>query len=73
LSASDLLDLEIIDEAIPEPMGGAHHDHVGSASNLKTTVNKHLIELEGISTEDLLNQRYNKFRKFGKFKERGRK
>ena len=73
LSANDLLNLEIIDEVIPEPMGGAHHDHVGSANNLKATVNKHLIELESVPKGKLLEQRYQKFRKFGEVKDRGRK
>jgi len=70
LSADDLLDIGIIDELIPEPMGGAHHDHVGSANNLKSTVNKHLLELDGIPKPDLLDQRYEKFRKFGEFREK---
>ncbi len=73
LSANDLLDLEIIDELIAEPMGGAHHDHVGSANNLKKTVNKHLLELETIPKDELLEQRYEKFRKFGEIREKGRK
>ena len=73
LSANDLLDLEIIDEVIPEPMGGAHHDHVGSANNLKATVNRHLLELEGVPIGNLLEKRYQKFRKFGEVKDRGRK
>ncbi len=73
LSAADLLELGVIDEVIPEPMGGAHHDHVGSANKLKSTVNEHLLELEQIPTSDLLAQRYEKFRKFGKFRERGKK
>ncbi len=73
LSAADLLDLGIIDEVIPEPMGGAHHDHVGSANNLKKHVNRHLSELEAIDRETLLEQRYQKFRAFGEYRERGRK
>ncbi|MEC8825609.1 MAG: acetyl-CoA carboxylase carboxyltransferase subunit alpha [Verrucomicrobiota bacterium] len=73
LSANDLLDLEIIDEVIPEPMGGAHHDHVGSANNLKATVNRHLLELESVPIGNLLEKRYQKFRKFGEVKDRGRK
>ena len=73
LSASDLKSIDIIDEVIPEPMGGAHHDHVGSAGNLKKIVNRHLIELDQIPTADLLDQRYDKYRKFGDFRERGRK
>lgn len=73
LSAADLFELGIIDEVIPEPMGGAHHDHVGSANNLKSAVNEHLLALEQIPTSDLLDQRYEKFRKFGEFRERGKK
>ncbi len=73
LSAADLMGLGIIDEVIPEPMGGAHHDHVGSANNLKKHVNRHLSELEAIDRDTLLEQRYQKFRSFGEFRERGRK
>ncbi|MEQ1839875.1 MAG: acetyl-CoA carboxylase carboxyltransferase subunit alpha [Verrucomicrobiales bacterium] len=73
LSAADLMDLGIIDEVIPEPMGGAHHDHVGSANNLKKHVNRHLSELESIDRDTLLEQRYQKFRSFGEYRERGRK
>lgn len=73
LSAADLMDLGIIDEVIPEPMGGAHHDHVGSANNLKKHVNRHLSELDAIDRETLLEQRYQKFRSFGEYRERGRK
>lgn len=73
LSANDLLDLEIIDELIPEPMGGAHHDHVGAANNLKATVIKHLGELDQEPVSDLLDKRYEKYRKFGEFRDRGKK
>lgn len=73
LSANDLLDLGIIDEVIPEPMGGAHHDHVGAANNLKSIVDSHLHDLEGIPQPELLDQRYEKYRKLGEFRERGKK
>lgn len=73
LSAGDLLELGIIDEVIPEPMGGAHQDHVGSAINLKTALLKHLKEIDGKETEALLQSRYDKFRDFGEFREKGRK
>lgn len=73
LSANDLLDLEIIDELIPEPMGGAHHDHVGAANKLKATVIKHLGELDQEPVSDLLDKRYEKYRKFGEFRDRGKK
>jgi len=73
LSAADLMELKIIDEVIPEPMGGAHQDHVAAASNLKRHVIRHLTELESIDREQLLERRYQKFRAFGEFRERGRR
>jgi acetyl-CoA carboxylase carboxyl transferase subunit alpha len=73
LSAADLMGLGIIDEVIPEPMGGAHHDHVAAANNLKKQVIRQLTELEGIDRDALLEQRYQKFRNFGEYRERGRK
>jgi acetyl-CoA carboxylase carboxyl transferase subunit alpha len=73
LSAGDLEGLKIIDEVIPEPMGGAHHDHVAAAGNLKRQVIKHLTELETLDTDPLLKRRYDKFRAFGDFRERGRR
>ena len=73
LNAADLLDLKIIDELIPEPMGGAHHDHVASANNLKRTVIKHLSELEAVDTDTLLDLRYRKFRAYGEFRDKGRR
>ncbi len=73
LSAADLKEIGIIDEIIPEPMGGAHHDHVASAINLKSAVLRHLREIESINPEALLEQRYQKFRAFGEFREKGRR
>ena len=73
LSAADLMDLKIIDEVIPEPMGGAHQDHVAAASNLKRHIIKHLTELETIGRDQLLERRYQKFRAFGEFREKGRR
>jgi len=73
LSAVDLIGLKIIDEVIPEPMGGAHHDHVAAAGNLKRQVIKHLTELETYDKDTLLKKRYDKFRSFGEFRERGRR
>ncbi|MDA7920289.1 acetyl-CoA carboxylase carboxyltransferase subunit alpha [Verrucomicrobiales bacterium] len=72
LSAVDLNEMGIIDEVIFEPMGGAHHDHVGSANNLKKAVLKNIRDLEKVSEEDLLEGRYQKFRAFGEYRERGR-
>lgn len=73
LSAADLMGLKIIDEVIPEPMGGAHQDHVAAANNLKRHLVKHLTELESLGRENLLERRYQKFRAFGEFREKGRR
>ncbi len=73
LNAADLVNLKIIDELVPEPMGGAHHDHVAAASNLKKAVIKHLHELEAVEKDELLERRYQKFRNYGEFRDRGRR
>jgi acetyl-CoA carboxylase carboxyl transferase subunit alpha len=66
LSAPDLKELGIIDGIIPEPPGGAHHDHQAAAANLKAGILTALDQLEGLPVEMLLQQRYEKFRAFGK-------
>jgi acetyl-CoA carboxylase carboxyl transferase subunit alpha len=66
LSATDLRELGIIDGIIPEPPGGAHHDHQAAAANLKAGILTALDQLEGLPVEILLQQRYEKFRAFGK-------
>src|SRR5581483_9321324 len=63
ITAKDNLEMGICDEVIPEPSGGAHHDHDAMAKTLGDVLEKHLAELEKLSTEDLLNARYEKFRK----------
>lgn len=65
LTARDLFGLRIIDEIIPEPLGGAHRDHREMGNILKTYLLRHLRELRQLTTEDLLEQRYQKFRRMG--------
>lgn len=65
LSAPDLLKLKVIDGVIPEPLGGAHNDHAEAAAALKQAVLAAIDELSGLSVEQLLNGRYDKFRKLG--------
>lgn len=69
LTAKDLLELKIIDEVIEEPLGGAHHDEEKMAASIKKTIKKYLRELNHLSKQQLLNKRYEKFRKMGVFKE----
>ncbi len=65
LSAPDLLKLGIIDKVVPEPLGGAHHDHEVAAAALKSAILEALTELETLVPEQLLSQRYEKFRRLG--------
>jgi len=67
ITGQDLLQLKLADEVIPEPKGGAHVNHVEAAANLKTTLLKHLEELAGKSTGEILQDRYDKFRVMGEF------
>ena len=66
LTARDLKDLELIDEVILEPLGGAHQDHELTAQNLRSTLLAHLDQLKEKPIETLLNERYEKFRRMGK-------
>ena len=67
ITAPHLLKFGIIDGMIKEPMGGAHTDYETMASEMKSTILNALSELDGMSGEDLRNQRYDKFRKMGSF------
>ena len=65
LTARDLLDLGIIDAVVPEPLGGAHRDVETMAKTMKETFLKNLKELKQIPVEQLVEARYEKFRKMG--------
>lgn len=67
IAAPDLANLNLIDQVIAEPRGGAHHDHQVSASNFKEVVLKHIREVQQLSTEEMLEQRYQKFRTYGEW------
>ncbi len=67
ISARELNNLGLIDELIREPLGGAHRDHRQAADNLKTALLKHLEELKKLPVDQVLEQRYQKFRNIGKF------
>jgi len=66
LTAADLLSREIIDQIVPEPLGGAHRDPQKTAQNVKDAVSGYLKELKGQDIEDILKTRYHKFRVMGK-------
>ncbi len=67
ITGDDLIKLKLADEVIPEPKGGAHTDHAQAAENLKTVLLKHLDELSALSPEEIVDDRYNKFRVMGEF------
>jgi len=70
-TSRDLKELGIVDEVIPEPLGGAHRDHRRIAANLKGSLMSALDKLSGIPADKLLDHRYDKFRKIGVFEEQG--
>jgi acetyl-CoA carboxylase carboxyl transferase subunit alpha len=67
LTARDLFDLRLIDGIIPEPLGGAHQNHDTAIANLRTAVAAQLDELCRVPADELLRQRYAKFRRVGEF------
>jgi len=67
ISARELKAAQLIDELIPEPLGGAHHNYRLTADTLKTVLLKHLAELKQLPLDQLLEKRYQKFRAIGKF------
>lgn len=67
ITPADLLKLGIVDEIVPEPLGGAHKNHEQSAAFLKTSLVKQLEALTRVPKKELLQNRYNKFRAMGVF------
>lgn len=67
ITAKDLLAFGIIEEIIPEPQGGAHRDLEVQAESIKTAVARHLEELIAMNASQLIEDRYQKFRKIGEF------
>ena len=65
LTGPDLLKMGLIDEVIPEPLGGAHRDVQKIASSVRETILRLLKELESLDKEELLKLRYKKFRSMG--------
>lgn len=69
ITASDLVKLDIIDEIVPEPIGGAHLDPEQTAKNIKDALIKHLDELTKIPIDKLIPLRISKFQNMGVYKE----
>ncbi|MGB5138670.1 MAG: acetyl-CoA carboxylase carboxyltransferase subunit alpha [Candidatus Zixiibacteriota bacterium] len=69
LSATDLMQLKVIDKILPEPTGGAHRNHQLAAQIVKGELQVTIDELKQLSTEELLRQRLEKFRAIGIYDE----
>ncbi len=69
ITAPDLLELRVVDGIIPEPLGGAHTDHEETARRVGDVVEDALVELEALSPDELVRQRYARFRSLGAFEE----
>ncbi|MEW6710145.1 MAG: acetyl-CoA carboxylase carboxyl transferase subunit alpha, partial [Candidatus Riflebacteria bacterium] len=67
MRAANLKELGIVDEILPEPLGGAHRNPQQVAEAIKQTIEKHLPPLMALSREELLEKRYGKFRCMGRF------
>lgn len=67
VTAADLLSLKVIDEVVPEPVGGAHRDPQAMAHTLGAVLCKHLESLKKLSADQLIADRYAKFRALGVF------
>jgi acetyl-CoA carboxylase carboxyl transferase subunit alpha len=69
VTAPDLLRLGVIDGIVPEPAGGAHRNWKVTAANLRTALRDQLWQLKSRSPEQLVEERYDKFRRIGAFEE----
>lgn len=69
LTAPQLIELGLVDEIVGEPEGGAHRDYELAAQNLKSAISNNLETILSLPFDVLLEQRYEKFRRMGVFKE----
>lgn len=69
LNAATLAKLGVVDEVIPEPMGGAHYEPETAAKALETSLKNHLREIKKLSPTKLLDTRYERYRKLGVYRD----
>jgi acetyl-CoA carboxylase carboxyl transferase subunit alpha len=69
VTAADLVELRVVDEVVPEPVGGAHADHAATASSLKDALVRNLEELRRLKPDKLVRRRREKFLRMGQFAE----
>jgi len=70
ITAKDLRELKLVDDVVPEPLGGAHQDHAATAATLKKHLLHHLAEVLALPVAERLKARYDKFRAHGHFTEK---
>ena len=68
LTSADLLQAQIVDEIIPEVTGGAHVDPAEQATRVGDVLERQLAELDGLGAQELIADRYDRFRRLGQFK-----
>jgi acetyl-CoA carboxylase carboxyl transferase subunit alpha len=71
LGARELMEQGVADEVINEPLGGAHRDPAAAAEEIRTSLSRHLGQLSKLSSGQLRQQRYDKYRAIGDFIEPG--
>lgn len=69
ITAPDLLRLGVIDAVVSEPVGGAHRDWEGAAGSVRAALRDHIWQLKSKSADDLVRERYEKFRRMGVWEE----
>ena len=67
ITAPDLLELGVVDAIVEEPAGGAHQDHDEAAKRLDRALYEALVSLNGLSRDELREDRYQRFRRLGSF------
>jgi acetyl-CoA carboxylase carboxyl transferase subunit alpha len=70
MTANDIVELGIADKILPEPLGGAHNEWSVVADTIKSAILAELDDLNELTSDAIAEQRYQKFRSFGKFKEK---
>ncbi|MQY51261.1 acetyl-CoA carboxylase carboxyltransferase subunit alpha [Rhodocyclus gracilis] len=69
ITAARLKSLGLIDRVVPEPLGGAHRDHAAMAQNLKKALQESLRQVSALSTQELLDARFQRLMAYGRTKE----
>lgn len=67
VKAREVSKLNLVDEIVPEPLGGAHRNHQQAARHLKEALQRHLADLKQLPVDELLERRYQKFRRVGEY------